>query len=277
MGDTDTMTSAVLGPTLVIVCAVMAALAAIVYRAAELGPWWVVPAAGGRAAVQLAAVATVLTAAMSRLWTSALVLFGMFLVAAATAARRSLAERGSPWLTAPLAAGLAAVLPLLLLTGLVPLTGVALVPITGIMLGGTMTAVAVAARRALDAMQMRIGEVEAALSLGLIDRDARMMVIGSSAPDALLPNVDQARTAGLVTLPGAFVGVLLATGSAAQAGAVQVLVLVGLLLSQTCAVALTIGLAARGRISRASRWRASVASAARSARRTPLRWPCSTR
>ncbi len=103
----------------------------------------------------------------------------------------------------------------------------------------------VAARRALAALQTRIGEVGAALSLGFGDRDARLMVISASAPDALLPNVDQARTAGLVTLLGAFVGVLLATG-----GAVQVLVLVGLLLSQTCAVAVTIELAARGRISR---------------------------
>jgi len=65
-----------------------------------------------------------------------------------------------------------------------------------------------------------------------------------------LPSVDQARTAGLVTLPGAFVGVLLSTGSAAQAGAVQVLVLVGLLLSQSCGVAVTIELAARGYLSR---------------------------
>jgi putative ABC transport system permease protein len=44
--------------------------------------------------------------------------------------------------------------------------------------------------------------------------------------------------------------VLLATGSATQAGAVQVLVLIGLLLAQWCAVALTGELVARGRISR---------------------------
>jgi putative ABC transport system permease protein len=77
-----------------------------------------------------------------------------------------------------------------------------------------------------------------------------MEVIAQTVPDALLPNVDQARTAGLVALPGAFVGVLLATGSATQAGAVQVLVLISLLLSQTCAVALTGELVARGRIRR---------------------------
>ncbi|GAB7072050.1 hypothetical protein JCM12141A_63400 [Mycolicibacterium hodleri] len=100
----------------------------------------------------------------------------------------------------------------------VPLIGVALVPVFGIVLGGTMTAAALAVRRALDALSQRSGEVEAALSLGLSERDSRMEVIERPLSDALLPNLDQARTAGLVTLPGAFVGVLLATGSAAQAG-----------------------------------------------------------
>jgi putative ABC transport system permease protein len=75
-------------------------------------------------------------------------------------------------------------------------------------------------------------------------------VIERATADALLPNVDQARTAGLVTLPGAFVGVLLSSGSTAQASAVQVLVLVGLLLAQSCGVALTAELVARGRITR---------------------------
>jgi len=244
------MTSAVLGPTLVAVCAVMALMAALVYRLTDLGPWWVVPSATVRAVAQLAAVAAVLAAAMARLWSSLLILVVMFAVAAVTAARRSRASQGSWWLAAPLGVGLASVLPLLLATGLVPITGIALVPITGILLGGTMTAVAVAARRALDALATRAGEVEAALSLGYVERDARLIVIAPTAPDALLPNVDQARTAGLVTLPGAFVGVLLSTGSAAQAGAVQILVVVGLLLSQTCGVALTIELAARGRFAR---------------------------
>jgi putative ABC transport system permease protein len=240
----------ILGPALVIVCVVMAIAAAIVYRASALGSPWVVPRATVRAAVQLAAVATVLAAAMSHLWSSILVLLGMFVVAAVTAARRSQAGRGSAWLAASQAVGLVAVLPLLVLSGAVPATGFAIVPLFGIVLGGTMTAAAIAARRALDTLGTRSGEVEAALSLGLSERDSRMEVIADTVPDALLPNVDQARTAGLVALPGAFVGVLLATGSAAQAGAVQVLVLVSLLLAQTCAVAVTAELVARGRITR---------------------------
>jgi putative ABC transport system permease protein len=240
----------ILGPALIVVCVVMIVAAAVVYRLAALGSPWTVPRAGIRAAAQLAAVSGVLAAAITRLWSSVLVLTMMFVVASITAARRSQASSGSFWLAAALAAGLAAVLPLLLLSGVVPTTGVAVVPIVGIVLGGTMTAVAVAARRALDSLRLRGGEVDAALSLGLTERDSRMLVIARSAADALLPNLDQTRTVGLVALPGAFVGVLLSTGSAAQAGAVQILVLIALLLSQTCGVAVTVELVARGRLVR---------------------------
>ncbi len=83
---------------------------------------------------------------------------------------------------------MASVLPLLLGSGLVPMKGTAVVPVTGIILGSTMTATAVAARRALDMLTVREGEVEAALSLVLGDREARMEIIGATATDALLPN-----------------------------------------------------------------------------------------
>lgn len=238
----------VLGPGLIIVCLVMVAAAAAVYRFTALGSPWTVPWAAIRAAVQLAAVAAILAAAMSRLWSAAVVL--AFLVASVTAARRSRADRGSAWLAACLGAGMIAVLPLLLLSGVVPMTGVAVVPIVAIVLGNTMTATAVAARLTLDVLTVRAGEVEAALSLGMTERDSRMEIIGRSATHALLPGLDSTRTVGLVTLPGAFVGVLLSTGSAAQAGAVQILVLIALLLAQTCGVAVTVELIARGVITR---------------------------
>lgn len=235
---------------LVIVCVVMAVAAAAVNRLVLNGSPWAAPAAAVRAALQLAAVATVLAFALQRMWSSVLVVAVMFTVASITAARRSQARRGGRWLALALGAGMIAVIPLLLLSGVVPFTGVAVVPVFGIVLGGTMTASAVAARRALDALDQRAGEVEAALSVGLSERFSRMLVIERELADALLPNLDQARTAGLVTLPGAFVGVLLATGSAAQAGAVQVLVLVALLLAQACGVAVVGELVARGKIAR---------------------------
>ncbi|WP_243747725.1 ABC transporter permease [Mycolicibacterium sp. CBMA 226] len=243
-------TEPLLTPTLIVVCVVMALAAAAVNRLVLNGSVWEAPNAAVRAAIQLAAVSTVLAVALQRVWSSMVVLLVMFIVASITAARRSQARHGSGWLAVALAAGMVMVIPLLTLSGVVPFTGVALVPVFGIVLGGTMTASAVAARRALDALTQRAGEVEAALGLGLSERFSRMLVIERPLSDALLPNLDQTRTAGLVTLPGAFVGVLLATGSAAQAAAVQVLVLVSLLLAQVCGVAVVGELVARGKITR---------------------------
>ena len=71
-----------------------------------------------------------------------------------------------------------------------------------------------------------------------------------SAPQALTPALDQTRTFGLVTLPGAFVGVLLGSGDPVQAAAAQVLVLVGLLAAEGVAVVVVQGLIARGCVQR---------------------------
>lgn len=172
-----------LSPALVVACVVMAVAAAVVCRVFLRQSPWTVPAASARAALQLAAVATVLAAAV-------------------TAARRSQADHGSVMLTVALAAGMLAVIPLLLAAGVIPMAGVAIVPVFGIVLGGTMTAVSVAARRALDELTLRAGEVEAAQTLGFSDRDARMEILDRPLADALLPNLDQARTAGLVAVTG---------------------------------------------------------------------------
>jgi putative ABC transport system permease protein len=53
---------------------------------------------------------------------------------------------------------------------------------------------------------------------------------------------------GLVTLPGAYVGVLLGGGSPAAAGAAQLLVLIGLLTVEVGAVWIVTELVARGRV-----------------------------
>jgi putative ABC transport system permease protein len=122
--------------------------------------------------------------------------------------------------------------------------------VCGIVIGGAMTATSLAGRRALDELAGRHGEYEAALSLGLLERDAAMELIRPAARHALVPATDQTRTVGLVTLPGAFVGVLIGSGNPVQAGAAQVLVLIGLLAAEAVAAVLTVELVARGRISR---------------------------
>ena len=118
-----------------------------------------------------------------------------------------------------------------------------------------MAATSLAGRRALDELAARHGEFEAALALGFRERDAALLVARPSAAQALTPPFDQTRTVGLVTLPGAFVGVLLGSGDPVQAAAAQVLVLIGLLAAEGVAVVITLELVARGRVTRAGRTR----------------------
>ncbi len=114
-----------------------------------------------------------------------------------------------------------------------------------------MSATSLAGRRALDTLATRRGEYEAALSLGLAERDAALLLIRTSAAEALVPPaIDQTRTVGLVTLPGAFVGVLLGGGSPVAAGATQLLVLVGLLAAETISSVVTVELVSHSVISR---------------------------
>jgi hypothetical protein len=79
----------------------------------------------------------------------------------------------------------------------------------GIIVGGAMNATTLAGRRLLSEYGGRFGEFEAGLSIGLMQPDAFKLVAGPVAGDALLPSLDQTRTVGLVTLPGAFVGMVL--------------------------------------------------------------------
>jgi ABC-type uncharacterized transport system, permease component len=134
-----------------------------------------------------------------------------------------------------------------MVSGLIPRQPIAVVPIVGILIGGAMTATTLAGRRALDALRTRHGEYEAALSIGLLPRDSALLVARDDAALALVPGLDQTRTVGLVTLPGAFVGMLLGGASPLQAAAVQLVVLVALLLVQSIAVLVTVELVARGR------------------------------
>lgn len=236
--------------TLGVVLALLLAAAAVVAAVASLGRSREIVLAGLRAAVQLAAVSVLIGWVVGSLPALLGFVVLMYAVAVRTAGRRITGNRTWWWAALPIAAGVAPVIAVLLLTRLLPVRGIALIPVTGILIGGALTATVLGGRRALDELTMRRGEVEAGMALGLLDRDARMEVARSAASEALLPGLDQTRTVGLVTLPGAFVGMLLGGASPVQAGAVQLFVLVALMAVQAVAVATVLELVARGRMYR---------------------------
>jgi putative ABC transport system permease protein len=201
-------------------------------------------------------VSAVLVAVVDSLLLSSAFMLLMVAVATLTAAGRvtgqrvptSTVRRALPVVAVPIVLGTLPVAALVLASGAVPLRGIAVIPVAGILIGGAMTATSLAGRRLREELTGRRGEVEAALAVGLGRREAVLLVGRSAAATALVPPLDQTRTVGLVTLPGAFVGVLLGGGTPVEAGAAQLLVLIGLLAAETVAVWVVAELVATGRL-----------------------------
>ncbi|PKV96486.1 putative ABC transport system permease protein [Amycolatopsis echigonensis] len=238
------------GPALIAVLAVLTLAGAAVVRFGQLGQGRAVVVAAVRAVAQLALVSLVITVILRSDWLTGLFVLAMFSIAAATSASRIGVPRRIGWVALSLASGVVPVLGLVLGSGVVPAKPISVVPVAGIVIGGSMTATSQAARRALDELKQRRGEYEAALALGFLPRHAALEICRPSAGHALIPALDQTRTVGLVTLPGAYVGVLLGGASPLQAGTTQVLVLIGLLAAEAIAVLVTVQLVAAGSIRR---------------------------
>ena len=217
----------------------LAALLVLALGAHRLGGYGMdrsVLVAAVRALVQLTLIALVIQAVVDDLRLSAALVVVMFAVAVFTTGRRVGAAHAWGWVALAVGAGLVPVLAVILGSGAVPAEGIALIPIAGIIVGNAMTAHTLAGRRSFAALREEHAQYEACLSLGLLPSQAIGEVIHRRAPEALLPGLDQVRTTGLVTLPGAFIGVMLGGGSPVQAATAQVLVLFGIMAAQTITV-----------------------------------------
>ncbi len=206
--------------------------------------------ASARAVLQLAAVSLAIGLVLRSLLLTCLFLLVMIVIASGTAARRITGSLGrrSWWAAVPIVAGSVPTMALVLASTVVPPEPIAVLPILSILIGNAMIATSIAGRRVVEELRARRGEYEAALSIGLHRREAATMIGKPAAALGLLPGIDQAKTVGLVTLPGAFVGVLLAGASPWQAAAAQILILIGVLMTQSIAVPTAVELIARGRL-----------------------------
>jgi putative ABC transport system permease protein len=229
-----------LGPAALVLLPVLLVGAAALARLARLGHERAIPIAGLRALLQLTAVGLVVGFALRSYAATLGFLVLMLGVATVTCGGRLRGSEGLPYAYgfAGLAIGLPSVtvLGLLVGTGSVPANPETILPLGGILIGGAMTATSLAGRRLLAELRDRRGQYEAALALGFGSRQAVLLVVGSAAGDALVPALDQTRTVGLVTLPGAFVGMVLGGASPLRAAALQLVVLVCLLAVEACSI-----------------------------------------
>ncbi|MCW2854012.1 MAG: hypothetical protein JWM84_3676 [Nocardioides sp.] len=196
--------------------------------------------AATRAVLQLTLVALLIAWVFRHPGAAALYLVVMLLVASVTSARRiGCPRRLFPAVALAVGAGAMVALAAVLVSGALDPRAETILPFTAQVIGGSMTAASLTGGRMRDDVHDTWGEIEAGLALGLSPRQAVEDVSRRSVARALVPALDQTRSAGLVVLPGAFVGLLLGGASPAEAAQLQLLVLVGLLAAEAVAAVLT--------------------------------------
>lgn len=121
--------------------------------------------------------------------------------------------------------GLAASLAVVFGLDVLPIEARVLVPISGMVVGNSLKVVVVAATRVVDGFRDRAGEVEALLALGFDRRRAAREVTGDALRLAIRPQVEVTRSVGMVFLPGALTGMILAGVDPLDAALVQAAIL----------------------------------------------------
>lgn len=216
---------------------VLLLLTLLAHRVADLGLGRTSFLASLRALAQLTVVALLIKVVLDDLALSFAFVGLMFAMATFTTSRRTGAHEAWPWAALAIAAGVAPVLAVILLSGAVPMKGLAIIPVAGIVIGNAMTANTLLGRRAYPALREEHRLYEAALALGMRPAHGIHEIVHRRSADALLPGLDQVSTTGVVTLPGAFIGVMLGGGTPVQAATAQALVLFGIMAAQTVTVA----------------------------------------
>lgn len=191
---------------------------------------WAIAFAVGRGVLQLAVISAVLSGIISSPWWITTALLVMFVVAASTAARRlgTLRTRLLP-VSVCMAAGIALTGAVVFGVGAMAFTPRYVLAVGGIIIGNTMTIATLAGRRLIELVDDRWDEVEGWLALGARPRQATLALVRRAVHAAILPTVDQTKTTGLVTLPGAFVGAIFGGVSPVEAGRFQIVVLAAII------------------------------------------------
>lgn len=208
---------------------------------------WLQLLALARAALQLAVLSLILHTVVSNTWLTLAFLMVMTGVAIWTAYRRTPMSLRHPL---PIAAGLAIgwTVPVIVIVavGAVPISDSSKVlAMGGIIIGNSMTATSLLTRNLSSRLILGADEYLGWLALGATPRQAARPAVRGAVSMSVMPATDQARTTGLVTLPGAFVGALFGGASAWEAARFQLLVLAAILCAgATTALILTRALGA---------------------------------
>ena len=207
----------------------LVAVAAALSLGQRLDLHWQILYAAARALAQLLLVGGALTLLLRpgvSAWWSWLWIAGMLGYAAYTAQRRAPSIPGLWTLSlASFAAAAAVTLGVLFGLRVFALTNRSLVPVAGLMIGNSMTATVLAARRLVEELHDKRDEVEARLALGQPSKQASRPYVRAALRSALTPQIETTKATGLIFLPGAMTGLILAGTNPTEAVLVQAVVM----------------------------------------------------
>ncbi|WP_027963437.1 ABC transporter permease [Halalkalibacillus halophilus] len=93
--------------------------------------------------------------------------------------------------------------------GMISFTPEEVIPMSGMVIGNSMVAMGLVLERMKSEFEQSRGKILAALSLGATPSQASHITVRKTLNAALIPNIDQLKTIGLVQLPGMMTGLIL--------------------------------------------------------------------
>lgn len=109
--------------------------------------------------------------------------------------------------------------------GVIEYGPVSLVVIAGITIGNAVPSAVLGVNRSVDSCRDGIDDLEALLSLGMNRQQIVRFMAPPTARTALIPQIERTKVVGLIALPGAMTGLLLAGVDPVEAVVIQLLVM----------------------------------------------------
>ncbi len=186
-----------------------------------------------------------------------LLLLVMVVVAAYTARGRAKSMPGAFKVSfVSILSGGAATLGVMLALGIIDASPSYLIPLGGMIIGNSMNALSLSFERVSSEVKQRRGEVEAALCLGASPQKAIEPLVRRSVKASFIPMLNLMKIVGIVQMPGAMTGMLLAGADPVDAVRIQLVVIYMLVASTTITMLVGATFTYRGFFNRAWQLRA---------------------
>ncbi|MEM7736599.1 MAG: iron export ABC transporter permease subunit FetB [Deinococcota bacterium] len=184
--------------------------------------------ATARSFVQLIAIGYVLELVFNQdniLFTSTILVI-MVTIAGRTSGNRAKGIRHASWIGI-IAIGISTILTvgLLLVLGVFDFVPDDIIPIGGMVVGNSMSVATLVMTRLRDDITDQRLMIESKLALGATSREASLQQFRRALRSAMIPIIDSTKTVGLIKLPGAMTGMILAGASPLTAVRLQIIVM----------------------------------------------------